>query len=361
MSKIALLNDSHAGVRNDAKWIVDFQEKFYKEIFFPYCLKNGITDIFHLGDLFDRRKYINFGTLNRWKSFFFDPMRDYGINMTVIPGNHDTFSKTNNEVNSLQELLYGYANIKIINEPTVTKVDDVSFMWLPWLNNENYKSSMEYIDNNEADILLGHLELSGFGMHDAHSENTTGMSAELFKKFKMVLSGHYHYRSNKGNVHYLGIQYEMISSDQDQQKGFHVYDTETKQLEFVPNPFKLFEKIFYSDESFEEQKTFAKMDVSPYNEKIVKLYVNKKKNSRVFEGFVERLMKQNLIDLQIMEDYSEFHESSVEDIVDIRSVSTRELMEKYVDSAETEMDKNRLKTILGNLYTQALHYNNDSL
>ena len=57
---IAILNDTHAGVRGDMVAMADYQGRFYNEVFFPYLKENGITHILHLGDYFDRRKNVNF-------------------------------------------------------------------------------------------------------------------------------------------------------------------------------------------------------------------------------------------------------------------------------------------------------------
>ena len=60
---VALLNDTHCGVRNSSKIFMDYQERFYSEIFFPYCDANDIKHILHLGDYYDHRKNINFHAL----------------------------------------------------------------------------------------------------------------------------------------------------------------------------------------------------------------------------------------------------------------------------------------------------------
>ena len=57
--KIAILNDTHLGVSRRYVAMTEYQGRFYNEIFFPY-LEEYIKHIIHLGDYFDRRKYINF-------------------------------------------------------------------------------------------------------------------------------------------------------------------------------------------------------------------------------------------------------------------------------------------------------------
>ena len=58
--KIAILNDTHCGARNSSDVFMQYQEKFYSDIFFPYLLENGITKIIHLGDYYEHRKFVNF-------------------------------------------------------------------------------------------------------------------------------------------------------------------------------------------------------------------------------------------------------------------------------------------------------------
>ena len=58
--KLALVTDIHFGARNDNQRVADFQERFFKEEFFPYLDEHNITTVVDLGDTFDRRKYINF-------------------------------------------------------------------------------------------------------------------------------------------------------------------------------------------------------------------------------------------------------------------------------------------------------------
>ena len=60
--RLAILNDTHAGVRGDMVEMAKYQGRFYNEIFFPYLLENDINHIIHLGDYFDRRKFINFAS-----------------------------------------------------------------------------------------------------------------------------------------------------------------------------------------------------------------------------------------------------------------------------------------------------------
>ena len=82
--KIAILNDTHCGIRNSSDMFIANADKFYTDTFFPYLVENNITHIIHLGDYYDNRKYINFRALNCNRKHFLKPLRDFGITMDII-------------------------------------------------------------------------------------------------------------------------------------------------------------------------------------------------------------------------------------------------------------------------------------
>ena len=91
--KIALITDTHFGARNDSLIFSDFFRKFYENVFFPTLKERGITDVIHLGDVVDRRKFINYKTLNSMKEILFVPLKEMGGNIKIIVGNHDIYYK----------------------------------------------------------------------------------------------------------------------------------------------------------------------------------------------------------------------------------------------------------------------------
>lgn len=354
MSNIAVITDTHFGIKNDAKYMLEYQQDFYKNIFFPYLIKNDIKTVYHLGDLFDRRKYINYVTLRQTKDMFLDMMKAYDIKMVIIPGNHDVYHKNTNTVNSLTELLGEYDNIRVIEKPEVIEdINGTKFLFIPWINSDNYESTVKTISNSTADILCGHLELAGFEMY-AGVKNEHGMDASLFAKFKEVWSGHFHHKSENGNIKYLGAPMEFTFADCNDPRGFHIWDVTKKDLTFIQNSYKLYQKVYYNDETVESQKIYREADTSIYSGKVIKLFVVRKTMPALFEYFIEKLYDEDTINLSIHEDYSEFHEEN-NDLEEIKDQSTKELMEKYVDGIETDMDSDRIKNILNNLYVEALH------
>jgi len=200
--KVAIITDTHFGARNDSQHFDAYFRKFYDEVFFPYLDETGIKTLLHLGDVFDRRKYINFNTLRSCKEYFFEQLKIRGIDMKVIPGNHDTYYKNTNEVNSLDLLLREYHNIEIIEDPTITQLDGRTVSFIPWMCAENYDACMKVIQQ-PAELCFGHFEIAGFDMFRG-AKNDGGMDRQVLKNYSMVLTGHFHHRST---IPCIGFRY----------------------------------------------------------------------------------------------------------------------------------------------------------
>lgn len=346
--KIAFLNDTHCGIRNSSEIFLQNHEDFYDKVFFPYLLENNITQIIHLGDYYDHRKFVNFKALNHNRLHFLEPLRKHGIKMDIIPGNHDTYYKNTNDLNSLKELFGHYMNeVHIVMEPTEMDYDGFKIGLIPWINSENYDKTMQFIQNCKVDVIGAHLELSGFDLMRG-VKATDGMDHRLFNRFEMVISGHYHAKSQKDNVYYLGSQMEFFWSDAGDPKYFHVFDTETRVLEAINNPYTLFEKVVYDD---------SKMDYNTYNVKnldnrFVKVIVVNKSDAFLFDRFIDRIQARPIHELKIAEDFSEFIGENVND-ENISFEDTGELLNSYIDAVDTELDKDRIKVQMRELMTEA--------
>lgn len=341
--KIAIITDTHFGARNDSSHFDAFFRKFYEEEFFPYLEQHQIKTVFHLGDVFDRRKYINFNTLRSCKNYFFEPLHNLGAEMYVIPGNHDTYYKNTNEVNSLDLLLREYSNIHIIQECREMIFDNMNFSFVPWICSDNQDETIKFIKKQRG-VCLGHFEIAGFDMYRG-AKNDAGMDRKVLSKFDMVLTGHFHHRSTDDNVYYLGSPYEFNWSDYDDPRGFHVFDTKTKELTFFENPNKIFHKVYYDDRK-------PIIDATELKKSCVKVIVSHKQDYHKFDKFIESLYINEVIELTIHEDFSEFESEALSD-ENINIEDTMTLLSEYVDAVESEKNKERLKTLLKTLYVEA--------
>jgi DNA repair exonuclease SbcCD nuclease subunit len=345
--KVCLITDTHYGARGDSVAFDQYFKQFYDNVFFPTLEERKITRIIHLGDCFDRRKYINFNSLKTCKEYFFDKARDLNIRIDMIVGNHDVAFKNTNDVNSPDLLLKEYPNVITYSSPTTIDVDGRKILMLPWICTDNYKESMDAINSTEAKVCFGHLEIEGFQMFKGQ-ENHEGFDPKIFKRFTLLCSGHFHHRHGKDNIYYLGNPYQMFWNDYEDERGFHIFYTDTLECEFIANPYTIFEKVYY-----DESKPIP--NAEDYANKLVKLVVVEKSDQIKYDQFVDKLYKANPLEVKIIEDMSEF-EADILDNEDVDLSDTQTLLSQYVDALETDVDKTRLKTLMKTLYVEAQDY-----
>jgi len=346
--KVAIITDQHFGARNDSIAFLDFFEKFYDNTFFPTLDANAIDTVLVLGDTFDRRKYVNFYALDRAKKMFFDKLEERGIRVHMLAGNHDTYYKNTNEVNSPDLLLVEYGNIDVISKPETIVIDGTSICMMPWICPENYQESLDHITNTKAEICMGHFEIAGFAMHRG-MESHDGLAKETFEKFDLVFSGHYHHRSSDKHIHYLGNPYELTWQDYNDPRGFHLFDLDTRELEFICNPYRMFERIEYNDKDQEP----VDLDALELEQKYVKLVVVNKTDFYKFDKFIQKLYNKGCYEIKIIEDLSEFEDGEIGEEINLED--TLSVLANYIDSVETDVDKEQIKTFMRTLYTEAVN------
>ena len=342
--KIAIITDQHLDGRKGSLPFWNYWQQFYDEIFFPTLEKEGITTVFDLGDTFDNRKSVDFNTLNRIKYNYFDRLKKYEVHMLL--GNHCTYYKNTNKINSPELLLENYSNIKIYTEPETIFVGGKEFLMMPWINSENKEECSNLIKKG-GEIMCSHMEVDGFEVTPGmHFEG--GFSVSDFKNFDRVWSGHFHHRSKRGNVQYLGNPYQMFWNDYKSSRGFHIYDTETDRLRFYKNPFEIFEKIVYDDANHD----YNKLNVSSYKDKFIKIIVDEKRNYQMFETLVDRLYNVGAHDVKIVEILVD---SDDIDDVHLETKDTMTLLNEYIDEVDIAVDKSSLKSVMRSLYIESCH------
>lgn len=353
--KIALINDTHAGARGDNPHINDFFFRFWDNIFFPALTQHRIDRIVHLGDVVDRRKFINFSIWHKWQHDFFNRLHlEFNLPMDMLVGNHDVYFRNTNDINALDELLAYYPNIRIFREAQDIQYDSLNVALVPWINTGNFERTMEYLKTTKAPIIFGHLEISGFEM-DRGNVCLTGLTKAVFDRFDMVLSGHFHHRSSDGVIYYLGNQYEMTWADFEDPRGFHIFDTETRDLTFIQNPYKLFHKLVY-DDSVQNFEFWKGQDFKVYANSYVKVVVVKKKNPYLFDTVMDTLYKVTPIDVTVVEDYTESSLESQQGLVN-QAEDTITIIRKSVDAMKKNdhINPEKLKQLLQELYVEALN------
>jgi DNA repair exonuclease SbcCD nuclease subunit len=353
MAKIAMVTDTHAGVRNDNPAFQLYQKRCWKW-FFDYIDEHDIKNIIHLGDMYDRRKYVNFMSAKRLREDFFEPLAERNIETHIIVGNHDMYYKDTHEVNALEEVVRGkYDNVHIHSVPQVINVGGIDIQVIPWITESNKVVSLEAITKPKASILMGHLELNGFTMHKGQISDH-GMDRNVFDKFDKVYSGHYHHRSTIGNVSYIGAFGEYTWADYNDPRGFSVFDTETSVLEFIQSPYRMFRIVKYDDVADPNiVERIQKTDFSKFKDCYIKLVVVNKSNPYAFDLLFDSMYKAGPLDIQIVEDASVLIESE-EDLEVDEAEDTATILRKYVTGLTLPVDSDRMKEFMIDIYNEAL-------
>jgi DNA repair exonuclease SbcCD nuclease subunit len=349
--RLALITDTHFGARNDNPAFLDYFERFYDKTFFPKLKAEGIDTIVHLGDIVDRRKYISYVTLRRMKDMFIDKCSENGIDLHVIIGNHDVPYKNTNDINSMVEL-FRDSNVNYYSEPKTVDFGGTPILFMPWINRQNYDEAIKAMDETPAQIMMAHLEVAGAFM-DRGNVNEHGMEVNMFRKFDQVFSGHFHHKNLIGNVQYLGCPYELTWIDYQDPKGFHIFDTESRELEFIRNPYSMFHKVFYTDagKTVEEITDF---DASFYENTFVKVIKSTCENPYWFDLFMDKIYKSNPIHIQVVDDNLNLNLESEEEIVN-EAEDTITIMSKYVQGMPDYVPKERLDSLMRSLYNEAIN------
>jgi DNA repair exonuclease SbcCD nuclease subunit len=296
----------------------------------------------------DRRKFINHNTAHNFKLNFWDKIDLLNIDTHVIIGNHDTYYKNTNEINALQNLNISF-NTKVYTSCETVNFDGLDILFIPWICDANMEDSLHNIDKSTAQIVMGHLEIKGFEMHKGHL-NEQGLDKSLFKRFEKVISGHFHKKSDDGQVYYLGCPYQIMWSDYNCPKGFHIFDTTTRELTRVPNPLIMFKKFIYDD----KKEDYSKKDLSDYENTYVKLFISQKTDSDMFDKLLDRFHNEiNAYEINVIEDLSSDINSTVKENILDQGEDTLTFLGNYIDQVDTTLDKAKLKTFAKQLYVEA--------
>ncbi len=342
--KVAIITDTHFGARKSSQVFHEFFQKFYDDVFFPTLEERDIKACIHMGDAFDNRKNIDFWALNWARKNVYDKFKKLGVKVYQLVGNHDVYYKNTNEINSIESLLEDYDNIVPISSPDSYKIGKSNFFMIPWICPENYDETKSKISKTKSKVAFGHLEVNGFSAHKGYVMEH-GMDKSFFDRFEAVYSGHFHTPSNDGKIFYLGNPYQIYWNDVNDRRGFHIFDTETLETEFVENTYTIFEKVYYNDTNP------TLFNTTKFKDKFVKVIVRKKTNQLQFEKFLDKIIKTGAIDVKIVENFGIDDEEV--DFSKDEGEDTLTILNKYIEDSDFELSKEIVKNLMKEVYQQA--------
>jgi hypothetical protein len=224
---------------------------------------------------------------------------------------------------------------------------------VPWICDENYEVTMKAIEKTDAQILMGHFEIQGFEMYRG-AINHHGLDKNIFSKFDMVLSGHFHHKSTHGNISYLGSPYQMTWSDYNDPRGFHILDTETRELEFIANPCHIFHKLWYDDTTMSVNDITDLTFEKELTNSDVKVIVKNKSNPYLFDLWMNKLIDMGCADIKTVEDHMNLDIVDEDNLID-EAEDTLTILHKYVDSLEIRNHKDKVDNTVKSLYQEAMN------
>ena len=341
---VAIITDTHFGIRKGSQIFHDYFEKFYSEVFFPTLDERKVKTVIHMGDCFDVRKAIDYWSLDWAKRVFFDPLRERGIQTHIIVGNHDIFYKNTLKINAPGLNLNEYENVTCYSSPQDASIQGHDVFFIPWICEDNAEEFIEARDKSKASVAMGHLELAGFYANQNYMCQH-GMDAKQVQGFSKVFSGHFHKKSSRGHVTYLGNPYQLYWNDEGDTRGFHLFNLGTEELEFIENPNILYKKVYYNEDKQ------SLINPHKFKDTYVKLIVEKS-TPRLLTKLVDSLYQVGIHDLKIIENF----EVSLEDDVEVEAEDTLTTLTNYVNAMgllPEEANTGRIIDILKTLYIEA--------
>jgi DNA repair exonuclease SbcCD nuclease subunit len=343
-SEVIFLGDTHFGLRNSNTDHHEYMESFFKD-FFSYIDEHQIKYIVQLGDLFDVRKNINVWTINFFRKVFLDEITKRSLSLYVLLGNHDIYYRESLEVNSVREILHSYQQLNpdiltIIDTPVDINIGGTDFLICPWVCKENEAEVFKAVSKSKSKYCVGHFEFNGFEMQKGQVI-TTRHSHTDYKKFKLVISGHYHHKSKKDNVLYAGTPYQITWMDYNDDKGFWIFSD--GDMSFIKNRHTIYNKVDYSDGFLPEKNEVYK--------KYVHVTLRERIEPKYLNHFIDSIQLMEPLDMKVKESFAD---SFSDEVIDAEIKDTEEVLAEYVNTASIDVDKQKMVSIMQELYRTAI-------
>lgn len=363
---IAKIGDTHVGSRSGSQHVRDFIKSYLINYFIPEVQDAGIKKIFSMGDFFDVRKFM-YGRDKDWLDQELIPaLRAAGITWDGIIGNHDITLADDNRINWPSYLQDTAPDVfTFYAEPTVVEYDGVPVLLMPWINKTNYEQCLKAIVETTAEYMFGHLELEGFQMYQGSVCTEGQISVELLRKFKRVDTGHFHTRSQDGNIRYLGSPYHLTWEDYKDgtNRGFYIDDLVKNEVMFIENMehqsmFRVVEYDYSKLENDEKAKANWKdpewlNDSLGLRGQIVRIVVENRDNSRHYQSFTDAIKRVQCIDYNFIDKTVTVQANEVTVTEEMIATDAVEVIKKDINDSPNIERKNNVCKLAEAYYTQA--------
>lgn len=218
-------------------------------------LKEGCNAIFNLGDTFDK------ASLNAMEITALQEVKwNIDIPHYVLVGNHD--SNINSLEYSSSKSLEKILNFKILDKPYQINGQDITFLFLPYITEENRKPLKDYLSNEVKGkvVVLSHNDIKGFQFGKFKSPEGFDIE-DIENSCDLYLNGHLHTPSflTKKIVNVGNLCGQNFSEDNFKTKHYAwILDTDTLKLTPYENPYAL---NFYKVEINNQHPSLSSYDI----------------------------------------------------------------------------------------------------
>ena len=303
------------------------------------ALEKKVNYVYNGGDTFHTRGLIKTSCFDLIYRHFSDWAKS-GIRQIINIGNHDQEDKAG-AIHPMR-VFSQFDQWHVIDEPKkIWHFPNIAFFpYSPNVTEEMIQKTFEIEGEGPCDAFV-HWPIYGSSMTPKMKEEG-GVPREWLKRFRNVISGHFHYRDKIDNVYYIGSPFQQNFAEMGQEKGVTLYETDTGKMEFIEiegTPKHHVVQIYWED----GKKKTEKGDIKSND--FVKVHVKGDSGqvSRVDRSKLEKSLGNDSITIQReieSETYSRMNLGEKE-IYD-----TTALMEKYVDFVEVKsLNKDKLKEI----------------
>lgn len=224
--KYVLFSDIHFGNKGNSdefnKQCLDFLDFVEND-----TADKNIDGAIFCGDWFHTRNNVNVKTLQAGVEGLYKFGNIGRGNSYFILGNHDLYLRNSREIHSII-IPEGEIGVNLIKEPIM--VDNI--LLCPWLINDEKLTDL--ITQFNPEYICGHFEIPSFPLNKL-SKFDGEYNPNDYKGPKRIISGHFHMRSEKNNITYLGNCFSHDFSDVNDwhNKGYAIFDTDTNMIEYI--------------------------------------------------------------------------------------------------------------------------------
>jgi len=307
------------------------QRKIWFEIY-RITTKIKAKAIFILGDLFDRSKVDPITLKETVRCVINLPVKTY-----ILPGNHD--ATTTDGGRYIVEVFGELNNEKITligEDSSPIRVGSDRFFSVSYRSIVDTEKAIKKLKlkKSKKNILLLHCPIIGaeYGGYVCND----GVNSKLFDRFDFVLSGHFHFKQKFcDNGIYLGIPFRTNFGESDYPTGIWNIDFFNNKFEYININCANFHTIMFGEPIKENIK---KGDY-------VRINVKCKNSDFVIKELEIKKQVSDFIEKGIRAEYKHLPVSEIDNRFDIdlnKKINYDEVVEKYVEKTETDLNKESL-------------------